>query len=341
MDLLVVGECLSNKDEGQPFHDGNGKMFKSMLRQVGIDPRQTMFLNVFLETPPSRGNVLGFFGPKATSKTGVRMLKAKTYIQEQHWCHVERIRELVAHHKPNLVLAVGEVAMWALTSETSIDQARGRVCTGMKLIPEQKVLPCYSPRTVQIEYPKRPILLADLTKARRELEFPEIRRPRHLIHIEPTIEDLEEFFTKYIADAEELSCDIETKPGGNITCVGFAPDSEVAIVVPFYCKERPNGNYWPTVKEEVLAWQWVQRVLHYGRATYGQNFQYDMSYLWRYNGIDCPHFSDDTMLLHHTLQPEMLKGLGFLASIYTDEPAWKFMHKKPGKDKSGKKDDNQ
>jgi hypothetical protein len=31
------------------------------------------------------------------------------------------------------------------------------------------------------------------------------------------------------------------------------------------------------------------------------------------------------MLLAHAMQPEMEKSLGFLGSIYTDEPAWKFM----------------
>jgi hypothetical protein len=31
------------------------------------------------------------------------------------------------------------------------------------------------------------------------------------------------------------------------------------------------------------------------------------------------------MLLHHALQPEVQKGLGFLGSIYTEEPAWKIM----------------
>jgi len=31
------------------------------------------------------------------------------------------------------------------------------------------------------------------------------------------------------------------------------------------------------------------------------------------------------MLLHHAMQPEMEKGLGFLGSLYTNEPSWKFM----------------
>ena len=38
----------------------------------------------------------------------------------------------------------------------------------------------------------------------------------------------------------------------------------------------------------------------------------------------------DTMLLHHSLQPEMLKGLGFLASVYADEGAWMEMRTKKG-----------
>ena len=36
---------------------------------------------------------------------------------------------------------------------------------------------------------------------------------------------------------------------------------------------------------------------------------------------------EDTMLLHHALYPESLKGLGFLGSIYCDEGAWKGMRK--------------
>jgi hypothetical protein len=34
------------------------------------------------------------------------------------------------------------------------------------------------------------------------------------------------------------------------------------------------------------------------------------------------------MLLHHALQPEMDKGLGFLGTVYTDELPWKFMRTK-------------
>ena len=37
--------------------------------------------------------------------------------------------------------------------------------------------------------------------------------------------------------------------------------------------------------------------------------------------------AEDTMLLQHSLQPESLKGLGYLGSLYTDFGAWKVDHK--------------
>jgi len=40
-------------------------------------------------------------------------------------------------------------------------------------------------------------------------------------------------------------------------------------------------------------------------------------------GIRVLGAAHDTMLLHHALQPESLKGLGFLGSIYTDHGPWK------------------
>jgi DNA polymerase I-like protein with 3'-5' exonuclease and polymerase domains len=131
--------------------------------------------------------------------------------------------------------------------------------------------------------------------------------------------------------------DIETK-GTMITCVGFAPSKERSLVVPFFDASQKDGNYWRSREEERLAWRFVERVLR-DHGSFGQNFQYDMQYLWRYAGIAAKKFCDDTMLLHHALQPEMQKGLGFLASVYTDELAWKFMHKVSASDRGAKKGD--
>jgi DNA polymerase I-like protein with 3'-5' exonuclease and polymerase domains len=59
-----------------------------------------------------------------------------------------------------------------------------------------------------------------------------------------------------------------------------------------------------------------------------QNGAYDISFLWRAYGIKTMGAAEDTMLLSHALQPESLKGLGYLGSIYSDEGSWKHMRKK-------------
>lgn len=124
-----------------------------------------------------------------------------------------------------------------------------------------------------------------------------------------------------------VSIDIETA-FGQLTCIGFAPTRGDAIVIPFCARAESgrylDGNYWPTLAAELEAWSWVRRWCQYPGVY--QNGMYDMHYLWRTYGIVC-NPADDTMLMHHAMQPEMEKGLGFLGSIYTDEPSWKFMRK--------------
>jgi len=336
-DILVVGEFMTGTDEdaGGPFEGKLNSMSKSFLRQAGIEPRHCEFTNVFNKVSPN-SRAFGFFGGKTGGVPHLKPLKPGKYLLREHMPDLELLWKKVLHFKPNLVIALGDVALWALTSEASLKFSRGRITTGHSKFPVQKILPTYSAGQIMAEWPLRPIHLADLAKARRESQFPEVRRPQRLLHIEPNIADINEFFETYVKDCVTLDCDIETK-GTMITCVGFAPSPERAIVIPFYDETKRSGNYWESKFLELQAWAQVRRFLSSGKQLGGQNFQYDMQYLWRQMGIKSPDFHDDTMLLHHALQPEMQKGLGFLASIYTDELSWKFMAKKAASDKAAKK----
>ena len=66
---------------------------------------------------------------------------------------------------------------------------------------------------------------------------------------------------------------------------------------------------------------------------------YDLQYLLRL-GLRVNAASHDSMLLHHSIFPEMNKGLGFLGSIYSFEPAWKLMRKHRGDDIGVKADES-
>jgi uracil-DNA glycosylase len=339
--ILVVGEFLSNIDaeKGGPFMDGLGLTFKSLMRQAGIEPRECKFINVINRQSPTN-SMFGFCGTKDDGIPRVRYLKRGKYVLAKYQPDLEHLWDTINALKPTLVLAVGDMPLWALTSESAIKTARGRITPGNSAIPGIKVLPCYSPRQLMAEWALRPIILADLGKAQRESTFPDIRRPQRFIHLHPTIEDLEDFLTTYILPCDTLDVDIENKQE-IITCVGFAPTPDRAIVVPFFSQAHEDGNYWRTEREEYIAWKWVMRVLRLGKRVGGQNYQYDMQHLWRTMGIKNPNFTDDTMLMHHALQPEMLKGLGFLGSVYTDELSWKFMHKVASTDKTAKKGDGE
>lgn len=192
-----------------------------------------------------------------------------------------------------------------------------------------KILPIYHPAAVLRDHSLRHVTILDLKKAAREAAFPDIRRPQREVWIEPTIADLHTFYNQYLAAAPEISIDIETQ-GRLITCIGFAPSPDRAIVVPFRDQRQHDWNYWRTPGEEVAAWKWVRKVCCNTPARkVFQNGMYDAHFLWKEAGIPVP-VHEDTMLLHHSLQPESPKGLGFLGSCYTNEASWKLLNMTKG-----------
>ena len=340
MTILILGEYLSYKDNGEPFRDGNGKMFRALLHKAGIQPNKCKWKLVFPFTP--KGGFRALVGPK---KEGIPNLKpvGTKYVKAELFPQVELLWKYINKLQPTLIIAVGDLAMWATTSESSIKANRGRITPSHAGIPGLKVIPVYHPRAVQAEYKLRPILNADLAKAKAESLFRGLVRPQRFIHIAPTLEDMEDFSNEFITPCTHLSVDIEVKgyEGKHpfIACVGFAPTTDRALVVPFYSEARKSKNFWRTTRSELQAWAFIRRTLRMGKLVGGQNYQYDTQYLWRKMGIKNPDFCWDTMLMHHAMQPEMEKGLGFLASLYTMEVAWKFMHHNKSADKTVKRGD--
>ena len=139
------------------------------------------------------------------------------------------------------------------------------------------------------------------------------------------MEDLYEFKRRYITPGETVVVDIETFRT-QVTTIGFAPGAGIGLVIPFVDFRRSGRSYWPSNRDEFAAWKFVKGVLEDDQISKCfQNGLYDISFLWRSVGIKVRGAEHDTMLLHHSLQPESLKGLGYLGSVYTDERAWKHM----------------
>jgi len=324
MNIAIVGEALSEADEetGRPFSGPAGWHLDAMLSAAGISRRDCLVTNVFNLRPP-RNDVKFLCGPKTQGVPSLPPLMRGKYLLRQHEAQLTRLYAEIESANPNLILALGATATWAFTGLIGIRTVRGMLAQGNAACGHRKVLPTYHPSAVTRQWTLRPIVVADFEKAARLSADPTFSRPSRKIWIEPTLDDLRLYEETELAGATKLACDIETKQD-QITCIGFAPRADSAIVIPFF--KHSGANYWQTQEEEVAAWEYVARWLR-DYPTVFQNGLYDMGFLWRVYGIPTPRAVDDTMLLHHALQPEMEKGLGFLASLYTDEASWKFMIK--------------
>ncbi|MCP5019029.1 MAG: hypothetical protein GY938_27680, partial [Ketobacter sp.] len=183
-------------------------------------------------------------------------LQKGKYVNARYKPELDRLYREINSHNPNLIIALGGTATWALAHSSGIKKLRGAPltsCTGHKLFPT------YHPAAVLRDFKLKPIIWADLNKAARELSFPEIRRPVREFWCAPNLDDLGRF-ERYILGSKLLSVDIETY-GQQITCIGFAPDRQRAIVIPFVAKDFPGQNYWPTLKKELQAWAFVRHWL--------------------------------------------------------------------------------
>lgn len=282
--------------------------------------------NVFQQHPP--GNKLEFFcGPKSEGIYSFGPLLTSKYVRREFQHELDRLGDELLRVDPNLVVCLGNSALWALTGGTGITKYRGSTRLSTHTAADFKLLPTYHPAAVLRQWELRPTTVIDLMKAARERDYPDIRRPKREIWIEPSLEDMERFYEQYVRGCKILSIDIETARE-QITCIGFAPSFNIAIVIPFYDTRRKGRNYWISPHDEGKVLKFVRRILE--DRTIKKVFQnglYDIAFIWRCWGIRVYGAEEDTMLLHHALQPESLKSLGFLGSIYTDEGSWKVMRK--------------
>ncbi len=289
------------------------------------------------------------------------------YLREEFLPELDRLYHELEGWKPNLVLAAGNTACWAVLQATNIGSIRGSITStnfadlraGAPTITEDggqgsealgradametenrrqaqnpasrglqlKCLPTYHPAGVLRSWAWRPIVVADLMKAHREAGFAEIRRPSRRVLVSPTLDEMLAWEAEtYKRGCFDLSIDIETE-AKQITMVGFARSPSEAMVIPFWDRSKPGYSYWPDHQSEKAAWDCVERLCQCPARKIGQNFIYDLQYLTKF-GIQPTNCSADTMLLHHSLFPEMQKGLAFLGSIYTNEASWKLLRKR-------------
>jgi uracil-DNA glycosylase len=325
--IMLVGEAWGEKEAEarRPFVGASGWLLNQLLSHAGLRREDCYVTNVFNLRPRPSNDIKNLCGTKTESGPWPQLSKGK-YIRKEFAGELERLYQEVRDVQPNLILALGATAAWAFMYSSGIKAVRGAIARSalavtLKLGREYKILPTYHPAAILRDWSSRPIATADLMKAAREQHFPEVRRPQRLIWTEPTLQDLLDYEQQHLTGAPRVACDIETV-GTQITCIGFSPRPDSAIVIPLF--RGQNTSYWDSAEEEVAALRIIQRWLDTYPCVF-QNGLFDLHVMWRYYGLRIKHDTEDTMLMHHAYMPELSKGLGFLGTLYTDEASWKHM----------------
>jgi len=323
---VIIGESWGKEDAlvKLPFMGQSGQELNRLLKEAGIPRRECLLTNALnLRVNPNDRESLYAKRAEVGPDYTLPPISQGKYLRPEYLPEIDRLHlELLAHPR-NLVITMGITPLWALCRTAALASLRGTVNVSVTP-PGFKVLPTFHPGRIFQEWAVRPVVLADLLKASRERAFPEIRRPERRVLINPTLGELCAWVDHLLGHPPGvLAVDIETFRG-QITMIGFAPSPQEAVVVPFFNFLAEGNHYWRTPEEEIGAWQLVGKILHSPIPKVFQNGLFDLQYLLRLR-IRPRACTEDTMLLHHALYPEMKKGLGFLGSIYTNETAWKLM----------------
>jgi uracil-DNA glycosylase family 4 len=336
--LMVVGEAPGKDEEeqGKPFIGQSGKILRESLVRNGILPQSCFITNVCKYRPPNN-DIKQYI--KFTSK-GV---KANEYVTQG----LQELYEDINNLRPDIIVPLGNVALWATAGKQQISKRRGSV---LVFNPPSvagwyydnitsRVIPTIHPAAILRQYTLRTVFEFDVKKIARALKDPASVAPiqRKFYFAAEELENLvlqEDHY--YIDESEtyhlaqkllnypEYAVDIET-PGGSLYCVGFSPDPSWSLVI------RTDTSWKLRLIEQLLT---------NDKPKIFQNGLFDCSFLKQFEGIKVRNYSFDTMYAQHAIYPEssggavdewkkkknnpgMRLGLDFLTSIYTNEPYFK------------------
>ena len=302
--IAIIGEAPGATEErvGRPFVGTSGRFLDMLLEKNGIIRDECYIDNVVRIRPPNNQfSVL----PKDVVEAGEK-----------------RLRVALKIIKPNVIIAMGNPALHALTGLTGISKYRGSIINGLA----GKVVPTYHPAWIlKHSYGNKPLVEFDLRRALVESESSDVNLPQTDFTLDPSLEVALQLLHD-AESAEYLSFDIETIYGTPaVTAIGFSTSINTAFSIPF----RLAGHERWTEVEELKLWSSVTKLLESPKPKkIAQNVMFDAHVLHSVLGIDIVNFWIDTMLLHNVLYSELPKGLDLLCSLYTRHPYYKDMHKR-------------
>lgn len=336
--IMIVGEAPGEKEveDRKPFAGPSGYQLGLMLKESGIMEAECFITN-FLRYRPANNNIETFITRKKKhGQVNQWEYRSGCWLSPTAIEHLTHLEAEIEEVSPNIIIPMGNVALWAVCGAWQISNHRGYIHTR----PDgRKVLPTFHPAHILRFWGQRPITISDLRRAKREAISPDVEAVAQNFIIRPSyeavIETLGRYSLRQSTGTLPLAIDIETRKG-QIACIGFADSPTTAICIPFHCVESRVG-YWSEEEEVDIVRLIVEVLTHPNLQAIGQNFTYDNQYIGKEWGI-IVKIALDTMVMQHVLYPGLPSGskrLGFLATMYCEQPRfWKGLGKEDSDEES-------
>lgn len=318
--IAFVGEApgVDEESKGRPFVGKSGKKLSELTSEAGIEISDCYLTNVSKYRPPANDF-------SRLDEIGVNL-------QEQTNNLFAELRVI----NPNLVVALGNYALQALTGKKGISKYRGSILQA--LYGDFKVLPTLHPSALlraENPYDKGglksrvsiapEVVVCDLIKAKKESNSKVSSTPERNIEIIKDAYILSKFLDSY--KDREPSIDIETFHCIPV-CIAIAFTPWHSVSVPLFPIPGSKGELRLTTHEYISIWQVLAKFFAREEITFiGQNIKFDLEKLISPAKLLHPFIRNkvaaDTSLMMGVLYPELPRKLEFSTSIFTNEPFYK------------------
>ncbi len=355
--VLFVGEApgKGEMNEGIPLVGQSGHLLTRCLAAAGHLPK--MFLKEYEESSKGLGHfcadkhpavrhislanvanvrpwdnkIENFFRNKTEGKKGNFKEHGGFYITDHINQGLNALEATIQATRPRIVVALGNVALWALTGNTgSATNAPSGIASwrGSQLVTHHGIpcLPTLHPAFILRMFNQRVVLQHDL--AERFSRFwsegcDEWWRTVRTHHIRPTYDEVHQWLdllTSYAESGRTLTCDLETSHHTWITNIGFGVSSTESYTIPF---TDSVGRYWSPEQETEIKWRLRSILSHPNATIVWQNGEYDRTYTLSELLVNAK-LTRDTRTIHHTHYPSLPATLHFMSSLYCDDHVyWK------------------
>jgi uracil-DNA glycosylase len=317
--LMLVGEAPGYEEEqrGTPFQGVSGQELNRMLAEAGIKRSECFVTNV-VRIRPQANDINHFIAKAKKDVTPLHREFRGRFVLQPVLDGASLLRKEIEMVKPNVIVALGNTPLWALTGISGITKWRGSMLHTTEMGLPTKVIPTYHPAAVLREWSWRGVAINDLRRAAAfrgdNTDYP---KPKWNFIIRPSFnrvwEVCRDLMARLATETIRISFDLETR-AGHIACAGLSWTLLDAICIPFMCVENREGYWDPDQEARIVTWLY-QILTHKNAQVVGQNILYDSQYTWRHWHF-VPNVTQDCMISQHAIFSDLPKSLAFQASMY-------------------------